>query len=153
MVPNNNSTTTATASNSPLVAPGAEEHLRYPQNTQGCSQRRTDLPAPSLGALSLVQTPPGTTSLYQPIGSIAQQPQHRVPCVLLFFLEKPQKTHREKQTKLGLPLASPPFSSHHNQALFILQQTGGESQEILSADSLSSRQALVFDMSVSKREL
>lgn len=41
--------------------------------------------------------------------------------------------------KLGLPLASPPFSSSCcNQAVFILQHTGGESQEILSDSSLSS---------------
>lgn len=55
--------------------------------------------------------------------------------------------------KLGLPLASPPFSSHRNQVVFILQQTRGESQEILSDSSLSSRRALVFYMSVSKCEL
>lgn len=55
--------------------------------------------------------------------------------------------------KLGLPLASPPFSSRRNQVVFILQQTRGESQEILSDSSLSSRRALVFYMSVSKCEL
>lgn len=55
--------------------------------------------------------------------------------------------------KLGLPLASPPFSSHRSQAVFILQQTGGESQEILSDSSLSSHPALVCYMSVSKCEL
>lgn len=69
--------------------------------------------------------------------------------LFIFF----KRQNRGKPTKLGLPLASPPSSSRRNQAVFILQQTGGESQEIRSDSSLSSRRALVFDMSVSKCEL
>ena len=70
-------------------------------------------------------------------------------CSFFFFWRE----NRGKQMKLGLPLASPPFSSCCNQVVFILQQTVGESQEILSDSSLASRRALVFYMSVSKCEL